>query len=108
MSEEPLPAEETVRLAGGLLAEGRPFAAHEVFEARWKAAPAQERDLWQGLAQVAVAITHAHRGNAAGAAALLARAGERLERYADTGGPTYGADLAAMREHARAVVSSSP
>ncbi|MEW1808906.1 DUF309 domain-containing protein [Pseudarthrobacter sp. NPDC080039] len=38
---------------------GRPFAAHEVLEARWKAGPAMERDLWQGLAQICVGLAHA-------------------------------------------------
>jgi hypothetical protein len=40
-----------------------PFAAHEVLEARWKAGPDEERDLWQGLAQICVGLTHAARGN---------------------------------------------
>ncbi|MDQ6649190.1 MAG: DUF309 domain-containing protein, partial [Actinomycetota bacterium] len=48
-----------VRYAERLVAEGRPFAAHEVLEALWKAAPAPERELWRGLAQVAVGLTHA-------------------------------------------------
>nr|WP_246224112.1 DUF309 domain-containing protein [Pseudarthrobacter psychrotolerans] len=43
---------------------GRPFAAHEVLEARWKAGPAEERNLWQGLAQICVGLTHAARGTA--------------------------------------------
>ncbi|WP_211882206.1 DUF309 domain-containing protein, partial [Pseudarthrobacter albicanus] len=44
-----------------------PFAAHEVLEARWKAGPAEERNLWQGLAQICVGLTHAARGNSVGA-----------------------------------------
>jgi hypothetical protein len=64
-----------------LLDAGRPFHAHEVLEASWKAAPAAERDLWQGLAQMAVGLTHARRGNAAGAAALLRRGADRVSRY---------------------------
>ena len=54
VSEEPLPPEETIRVAREFVDAGRPFAAHEVCEARWKAGPAEERDLWQGLAQVCV------------------------------------------------------
>jgi uncharacterized protein len=73
-----------VRTAEELLADGRPFHAHEVLEAAWKAAPDGERDLWQGLAQVAVGLTHAMRGNASGAAALLRRGGARLAGYAGT------------------------
>ena len=64
---------EALALAQRLLDSGRPFQAHEVLEASWKTAPAGERDLWQGLAQVAVGLTHAQRGNARGAVALLRR-----------------------------------
>ena len=93
VSEEPLPPLATIASARELLAEGRPFSAHEVYEARWKAAPAAERELWQGLAQLCVAITHAERGNRIGALRLLGRARRRLETYAATGGPAYGLDL---------------
>ena len=34
VSEDPMPAEPTIEAARALLAEGRPFSAHEVFEAR--------------------------------------------------------------------------
>jgi hypothetical protein len=72
-------------MAQRLLDTGRPFHAHEVLEASWKAAPAAERDLWQGLAQIAVGLTHALRGNARGAAALLRRGGQKVAGYGDTG-----------------------
>lgn len=65
-----------------LLADGRPFHAHEILEAAWKAAPDAERDLWQGLAQLAVGLTHVQRGNATGATALLRRGAERLDPFA--------------------------
>lgn len=76
-----LPPEEALTLAQHLLDSGRPFQAHEVLEASWKSAPAAERDLWQGLAQVAVGLTHAQRGNARGAVALLRRGAARLSGY---------------------------
>lgn len=101
VSEDPLPPLETVRFAQELLDQGRPFSAHEVFEARWKDAPEEEHDLWQGLAQLCVGLTHALRGNATGAERLLERGHGRLERYAATGGPTYGLDLAAFRDRIR-------
>ena len=94
--EEPLPPAETIAAAHQLLAEGRPFSAHEVYEARWKAGPAAERSLWQGLAQLCVGITHAERGNRVGALRLIGRARQRLEAYAATGGPAYGLDLRAV------------
>jgi hypothetical protein len=72
---------EAAALADRLLREGRPFHAHEVLEAAWKSGPADERDLWQGLAQIAVGLTHARRGNARGAVALLSRGAERVRGY---------------------------
>ena len=62
-----------VALASDLLDAGLPFQAHEVLEAAWKAAPRQQRPAWQGLAQLAVALTHARRGNARGAQRLAQR-----------------------------------
>ena len=44
---------DAAALADQLLRAGRPFHAHEVLEASWKSGPPRERDLWQGLAQVA-------------------------------------------------------
>jgi len=96
VSEEPLPPEQTLELAHRLVREGRPFAAHEVLEARWKAGPAEERDLWQGLAQICVGLTHAARGNSIGGARLVDRGAERLARYGIGDGPTYGVDLAGL------------
>jgi predicted metal-dependent hydrolase len=101
VSEEPLPPEEAIRTARELVDAGRPFAAHEVLEARWKAGPVEERDLWQGLAQVCVALTHAARGNQVGAERLLDRASVRLAAFADTGRWAYGVDLAGVVEEAR-------
>lgn len=106
VSEEPLPPEQTVDRARSLVREGRPFAAHEVLEARWKAGPANEGDLWQGLAQVCVALTHAARGNSLGAARLLERGTGRLDAYDAGGGPTYGLDLTAVAACARARIAA--
>ena len=85
-----VPPEEALSMAQGLLDSGRPFHAHEVLEASWKAAPAAERELWRGLAQIAVGLTHVQRGNATGAAALLRRGGRRVGDYA--GAAPYGID----------------
>jgi uncharacterized membrane-anchored protein len=78
VAEEPLPPYDAVALARDLLGRGRPFSAHEVLEASWKAAPDAERDLWQGLAQLCVGLTHLQRGNRVGAARLLRRGAGRL------------------------------
>ncbi|MBD0711543.1 hypothetical protein BU197_25210 [Streptomyces sp. CBMA291] len=69
---------ETLREAQRLLDAGMPFHAHEVFEDAWKSGPGAERDLWQGLAQLAVGLTHAARGNGPGGARLLRRGADRL------------------------------
>ncbi len=79
------PPAEALATAQRLLDEGLPFHAHEVLETAWKAAPLSERDLWQGLAQVAVGLTHARRGNARGAVALLGRGRDRLAGYPTPG-----------------------
>ena len=96
VSDAPLPPEETVRVAEELLADGRPFAAHETYEVAWKHRPPHEQDLWQGMAQLCAGYTHAARGNAVGAARLVERGRARLATYVGTGGPTYGLDLAAI------------
>jgi hypothetical protein len=94
-----LPPAEALRLAQQLLDDGRPFHAHEVLEASWKTAPPAERDLWQGLAQIAVGHTHARRGNAHGAAALLRRGADRVAGYA--GAAPHGIDAASVSRAAR-------
>ena len=98
VSEEPLLPMAAISYAHELLADGRPFSAHEVFEARWKAGPDSEGELWQGLAQLCVGITHAERGNRIGALRLIGRARRRLETYSATGGPVYGLDLSQIIE----------
>lgn len=84
-----------------LLDADRPFHAHEVLEAVWKAAPESERELWRALAQVAVGITHLRRGNRRGAQALLDRAADRLEPYRTTA--PHGLDVAALINDTRSL-----
>lgn len=72
---------ETLTEAQRLLDAGRPFEAHEVMEDAWKGSPDAERELWRGLAQLAVGLTHRARGNQAGAVSLLTRAAANLEPY---------------------------
>jgi hypothetical protein len=97
--EPALAPDAALDLAQQLIDSGRTFRAHEVLEASWKAAPAAERDLWQGLAQVAVGLTHAQRGNARGAAALLRRGGQRVAGYAD-GPPPHAVEAAQVARFA--------
>ncbi|WP_235834206.1 DUF309 domain-containing protein [Actinomadura logoneensis] len=88
-----------------LLDSDRPFHAHEVLEAVWKASPENERELWRGLAQVAVGITHLRRGNPRGAQALLSRAADRLDEYANG---THGIDLARLTADVRSLAEALP
>jgi hypothetical protein len=76
-----LPPADALALAQHLLDSGRPFHA-------------PERELWRGLAQVAVGLTHVQRGNARGAAALLRRGAERVGGYAGTA--PHGIDAAGV------------
>ncbi len=64
-----------------MLDAGRPFQAHEILEAGWKRAPAGERPLWRALAQLAVGVTHALRGNGLGAEAIAGRAADEFDAW---------------------------
>ncbi len=95
--------DDTIALAQRYLDSGRPFHAHEVLEALWKTRPASERDLWQGLAQIAVGLTHAMRGNAVGATTLLRRGAGRV---ANCTGDTHGIDIAGVLTWAEALATA--
>ena len=109
---EPVPEvertpDEALGLAQQLLDDARPFWAHDVLEAAWKAAGAAgagepERALWQGLAQVCVGLTHVQRGNPRGAARLLRRGAGRL-REAE---PRHGVDPVAVAAQADALADA--
>ncbi|MEJ5914051.1 DUF309 domain-containing protein [Pseudokineococcus sp. 1T1Z-3] len=88
-----LPAPQLLTEAQRLLDAGMPFHAHEVLEAGWKAAPEVDRDLWQGLAQLAVGLTHHLRGNDRGAAVLLRRGRGRIAPWS---GPAVAAGDAGL------------
>ncbi|MFE9749300.1 DUF309 domain-containing protein [Saccharothrix saharensis] len=90
----PRTPEEALTEAQRLLDLGRPFHAHEVLEDAWKAAPETERELWRGLAQLAVGLTHSARGNQAGASALLSRGARNISPYLDD--PPHGVDVAGL------------
>lgn len=84
--------QETVREAQRLLDAGMPFHAHEVFEDAWKSGPVAERELWRGLAQLAVGLTHAARGNVTGGARLLRRGATALTEFVDGSDALEGSD----------------
>ena len=97
------PPEDSVTEAQALLDAGKPFHAHEVFEDAWKSGPQEERALWRGLAQLAVGLTHAARGNLTGGPRLLGRGAAAVEEWARGTGRwrPYGMDLAGLADWAR-------
>ena len=92
--------DEGLTEAQKLLDEGYAFTAHEVLEAVWKSAPEPERELWRGLAQIAVGITHAQRGNMLGAARLLRRGADRTAPFVPA---PHGVDTEGVAAFARAL-----
>jgi len=99
-----LPPAEALAEAQRLLDAGMPFHAHEVLEGTWKAAPEPERALWQGLAQLAVGLTHALRGNRTGATALLRRGRDAVAGYAAD--PPHGVDVTGLVAWADALAAA--
>ena len=85
---------QTLAEAQDLLDRGRPFHAHEVLEDAWKSSDEPHRQLWRGMAQLAVGLTHAARGNRAGAMSLLRRGAGNIEPYREAG--PYGIDVVGL------------
>lgn len=98
-----LSASDSLAYAQDLVDRGRAFHAHEVLEAAWKDGPAEEKPLWQGLAQLMVGITHVQRGNADGARALLRRAVDKLQ--AEPRAP-HGIDTAGLTAFAGTLIAA--
>jgi uncharacterized protein len=94
-----LSPEEALGQAQRFLDDDQPFHAHEVFEGVWKATSGERRELWQGLAQLAVGLTHYQRGNPKGAVTLLRRAADRIAPYCAE--CPHGLDVAALISQAR-------
>jgi hypothetical protein len=97
--------ERSLAEAQELLDAGRPFHAHEVLEDAWKSAPAAERQLWRGMAQLAVGLTHAARGNARGAATLLDRGAGNIATYAAA--PPHGIAVAELAAWGRSLAADA-
>jgi hypothetical protein len=96
-----LPPQEALSEAQRLLDGGYPFHAHEVLEGAWKSGPDDERPFWQGLAQLAVGLTHEQRGNRRGAASLLRRGAGNITEGAASGAG-HGVDTSRLAAWAQA------
>lgn len=93
---------ESLAYAQRLLDQGLAFNAHEVLEAAWKSSPVDQKPLWQGLAQLAVGLTHVQRSNVDGAITVLRRASARLAAV-DRPAP-HSVDVAGVIDHAGTLV----
>jgi uncharacterized protein len=72
-------ADEHEYLRGiALFNQGKFFDAHEVLEDVWRAAPQEEKKIWQGLVQAAVALHHYSTGNRVGMRSVMVRAMKNL------------------------------
>jgi uncharacterized protein len=79
------------------------FLAHEHWEDVWRECAGQERMFLQALIQIAVAMHHFSRGNRAGAASLLRRSLNKLEKFPAAFG---GVEVEPLRENIRAWLSA--
>ena len=77
MEEHPAPYLTALRLFN----EGHWFESHEVLEDLWRVTEGRDREFYQGLIQLAVVLHHVRRGNARGAANVLATCRRHLEPY---------------------------
>lgn len=89
-----LPPDEAITRAQELLDASMPFHAHEILEGTWKDSLEPERRLWQGLAQLAVGLTHVLRGNVVGARSLLRQGHDRIRDYELD--PPHGLDISGL------------
>ena len=87
-----------------LIRAGRYFEAHEELELAWRAAPAGERDFYQGLVHVAVAWYQAGRGRPVATASQLRKAARRLGPFAPAHCGVDVADVLVQVERALATV----
>lgn len=80
------------------------FEAHDFFEHIWKSGwpDPDDKDLWKGVAQVAVGCVHTQRGNDSGALTLLERAAGYLDAYPAV---HQGVPAAALAQEARGLAA---
>lgn len=100
----PTSVEHALQLGRTLWNDQRFFEAHECLEAVWHAAPRHDRDLWQGVIQIAVAHVHRQRGNPTGAIQLYGRASQHLARYPNVWRGVAVADLCSYATAATAAL----
>ena len=74
-------AEATWKRGLELFRSGRYFETHEEWEIAWGRAAREEKDFYQGMVHLTVALYQAGRGNASGARSQMNKARRRLAAY---------------------------
>jgi predicted metal-dependent hydrolase len=69
------------------------FESHETLEDLWMVTPVPERDLFQGIIQLAAALVHYARGEYSGMVKLLDAAADKLQRFSPA---ALGVDIDAL------------
>ena len=100
---KPASVEEALALGRTLWQENRFFEAHECLEKVWHTAPRHDRNLWQGVIQIAVAQVHHQRANPPGAIQLYRRALANLAEYPNQ---WRGVDIDGVRTYATAAIAA--
>jgi len=90
---------EALEHAAVLFDAGLAFEVHELLEPYWTRASGEERDVLQGLIQVAVGYQHLANGNLAGARALIEEGVGRID-----GRSVAGVDCRRFANAARATI----
>ncbi len=75
------PGEPRLLEGARLFNAGAFFESHEAWESLWHEVEGEERELLQGLIQLAAAYHHAHQGNDTGARYLYRRGRARVARW---------------------------
>ncbi|MGH7804223.1 MAG: DUF309 domain-containing protein [Candidatus Binatia bacterium] len=88
-----VPVDRVVAVAGLLFGERLFFEVHEILEPPWREAQGDDREILQGLIQVAVGFHHHEEDNLRGAISLLADGNAKLFAHLPE---AYGVDLAAL------------
>ena len=81
------------------------FEAHEALERLWLAADGLDRELYQGVLQVAVGLHHEAQGNRKGAASMLEKG---MDRLAPIGPSRLGVDVARLLDDVCAFQAAAP
>lgn len=89
-----------------LMRAGDFFESHEELEVAWRAAPAEERDFFQGLVHVTVAWYQAGRGRPVACASQLEKAARRLKAFEPKHRGVDVASVLAQVEQAAEAVSA--